>query len=79
MPSWKSATDWLLSDLNRVNSTVHRIVTLTQSAEIEEAKFPGTMIYQVCCTDPVYLIRYPDATATASDHIYLRTPDGLRK
>jgi len=44
---WINPTDWLHSDTNYVNAIVEKIVTLTNSSEIEEANFSGAMIYPV--------------------------------
>jgi hypothetical protein len=43
---WINPTDWLHSDTNYVNAIVEKIVTLTNSSEIE-ANFRGAMIYPV--------------------------------
>jgi hypothetical protein len=44
---WANPTDWLHSDTNRVNAVIEKIVTLTNSSEIEEANVSGAMIYPV--------------------------------
>jgi hypothetical protein len=46
---WKNPVQWLLADKNHTDSVVQGIAILTESSEIEQAKFTGAMIYQVRC------------------------------
>lgn len=43
-----SPTDWLQSDVNRVNTIIQDIDALTRRSGIQGANFNGTIIYQVC-------------------------------